>query len=195
MNGGVPRRLTVSVAEDAVPSWSHDGRSIYFMSSRSGSRQIWRVAVDPQSQSPPTVVTENGGFYPSASQDGKYLYFAKERAPKSSVWRIALPTGDAEEIIQSLRSGYGNWQLAGDQLYFVDAKRGADAEAGEPGWTLRRLDLSSGQTVDIRELLSESDTSLPTLGGPGFSVSPDGVWILVGQGALTADLMLVENFR
>ena len=34
-NGGSPRRLTTNPAEDKLPYWSHDGRWIYFSSTRS----------------------------------------------------------------------------------------------------------------------------------------------------------------
>ena len=37
-------RLTNHPADDLVPSWSRDGRSIYFGSTRTGSYQIWKVS-------------------------------------------------------------------------------------------------------------------------------------------------------
>lgn len=40
-----PRRLTSHEASDHSPEWSADGQHIYFLSSRSGSSQIWRIAV------------------------------------------------------------------------------------------------------------------------------------------------------
>jgi len=41
--GGEPRRLTSSPASDSNPRWSPDGRTIAFISTRSGSPQIWRI--------------------------------------------------------------------------------------------------------------------------------------------------------
>ena len=38
-----PRRLTQHSANDSHPRWSADGTSIYFLSSRAGSMQIWRL--------------------------------------------------------------------------------------------------------------------------------------------------------
>ena len=44
--GGAERRLTTHEASDSSPRWSRDGGSIYFLSARSGSSQVWRIAPD-----------------------------------------------------------------------------------------------------------------------------------------------------
>src|SRR5262249_36064826 len=44
--GGPPRPLTDAPADDWVPSWSRDGRSVYFFSNRSGDAQIWKIPAD-----------------------------------------------------------------------------------------------------------------------------------------------------
>jgi dipeptidyl aminopeptidase/acylaminoacyl peptidase len=41
--GGEPRRLTSSPAPDMNPRWSPDGRTIAFISTRSGSPQVWTI--------------------------------------------------------------------------------------------------------------------------------------------------------
>ena len=38
-----PRRLTQHEANDSKPRWSPDGSSIYFLSTRSGTSQVWRL--------------------------------------------------------------------------------------------------------------------------------------------------------
>src|SRR5438045_4773323 len=40
-----PRRLTNVKANDSSPRWSPDGRTLYFLSTRSGSSQVWRLAL------------------------------------------------------------------------------------------------------------------------------------------------------
>ena len=39
-----PRRLTDVKANDSSPHWSPDSRTLYFLSTRSGSSQVWRLA-------------------------------------------------------------------------------------------------------------------------------------------------------
>ncbi|MET0534803.1 MAG: S9 family peptidase [Steroidobacter sp.] len=41
--GAQPRRLTTHPDNDSSPEWSADGREIYFLSTRSGSSQVWRL--------------------------------------------------------------------------------------------------------------------------------------------------------
>jgi dipeptidyl aminopeptidase/acylaminoacyl peptidase len=40
-----PRRLTDVRANDSSPRWSPDSRTLYFLSTRSGSSQVWRLAL------------------------------------------------------------------------------------------------------------------------------------------------------
>ena len=44
--GAIPRRLTQSAANDTDPRWSGDSGRIYFLSTRSGSSQVWRLPLD-----------------------------------------------------------------------------------------------------------------------------------------------------
>jgi len=46
VDGSGLRRLTSDPASDTNPRWSPDGKSIFFLSSRSGSSQVWKIAID-----------------------------------------------------------------------------------------------------------------------------------------------------
>jgi dipeptidyl aminopeptidase/acylaminoacyl peptidase len=39
----VPRRITAASASDSSPRWAPDSRTLYFLSARSGSSQVWRM--------------------------------------------------------------------------------------------------------------------------------------------------------
>jgi dipeptidyl aminopeptidase/acylaminoacyl peptidase len=45
-DGATLRRLTTHDAADTAPEFSKDGKSVFFLSTRSGSQQIWRMALD-----------------------------------------------------------------------------------------------------------------------------------------------------
>ena len=73
---------------NVVPSWSRDGRWIYFASDRSGKMQVWKTPLDG---GPPVQVTTQGGFAPMESYDGKTLYFAKNGMPSPEIWQMPMP--------------------------------------------------------------------------------------------------------
>jgi serine/threonine protein kinase len=49
VSGKMPVRVTTHDANDWNPVWSRDGRWLYFLSNRSGSMNLWRVAIDEDS--------------------------------------------------------------------------------------------------------------------------------------------------
>src|SRR5262249_24878949 len=81
---GTPRRLTSDPSQEVVPSWSRDGRWIYFASNRTGTYQIWKA---PAEGGPAVQVTKGGGFHGHESMDGRYLYYAKS-ANQPGLWRV-----------------------------------------------------------------------------------------------------------
>jgi dipeptidyl aminopeptidase/acylaminoacyl peptidase len=56
-HGAVPRRLTDLVANSTAAEWSANGRFVYFLSNRSGSTQVWRVAAGGAAAADPLQVT------------------------------------------------------------------------------------------------------------------------------------------
>ena len=65
-----------------TPAFSPDGRSVYFASTASGSMNIWRLPVDPESATatgaaePVTSGVAGTAQHPSLSRDGKRLLFS-----------------------------------------------------------------------------------------------------------------------
>ena len=74
--GGTPRQLTSHPANDGLPRWSADGRSVVFTSERSGNWQLWRV---PAEGGEPTAirvnVNEHTEWQADESPDGRHLAF------------------------------------------------------------------------------------------------------------------------
>lgn len=72
--GGAPRRLSQSASIDTEPVFSPDGRTIYFVSDRGGSAQIYSMGAQGDN---PRRLTFNGGqnTSPAPSPDGRWLAF------------------------------------------------------------------------------------------------------------------------
>ena len=82
------RRVTSAPSEDVVPSWSQDGKWIYFASNRSGAWQVWRTR--SEGGGPDEQVTKLGGFAALETPDGAYLYYAKHRS-SGELWPSFTP--------------------------------------------------------------------------------------------------------
>jgi dipeptidyl aminopeptidase/acylaminoacyl peptidase len=80
IDGSGLKRLTTDPAADSNPRWSRDGKQIYFVSSRSGSSQIWRVRVDGGEAQPVTELPLDVDYL-VLSPDGSHLAFAMEVFP------------------------------------------------------------------------------------------------------------------
>ena len=46
VGGKSTRKLTTHEANDTSPRWAPDGKTLYFLSARSGSQQVWRLSLD-----------------------------------------------------------------------------------------------------------------------------------------------------
>ena len=186
-SGGPPRRITEAPSVDLTPTWSRDGRWIYYGSDRSGGWQVWTVAADGELDENARQVTRGGGYAPTASLDGRHVYFARylvQDGLENALWRIRVEGGDEEEVVESIVSAF-QWDLTAEGIYFTDRQR---SSAGG-GWVVKRCDLDGGRVTVVAETLP------PALFGPGFSVSSDGRRILSMHTEEEADLMLAENFR
>jgi Tol biopolymer transport system component len=81
--GGPPTPLVTGDSSDWNPVWSPDGRYVYFVSDRSGTMNLWRIAVDEASGKAlgaPEPIPTPAQFvaHPSISADGRLIaYCAK----------------------------------------------------------------------------------------------------------------------
>ena len=84
VGGGEPVRVTNDVALDWSPSWSPDGRWLFFCSDRGGAMNLWRVRIDEQtgtvSGSPEALnLPASWVGHASVAQTGAIIYSAFQR--------------------------------------------------------------------------------------------------------------------
>jgi serine/threonine protein kinase len=178
VNGGVPRRMTTNPAEDKWPYWSHDGKWIYFSSTRSGREEIWKM---PSSGGEAVQITRNSGDIPQETPDGEVLYYMKGWPEAVSVWRASVDGNQETKVLDSV-DNEGEWTVGKEGIYFFTT-------ADKTGH--RDLCLYEFATGQIRKVL--------TIQRPvnnHIAVSPDGRTILYPQSEESGSvLMLVDNFR
>jgi serine/threonine protein kinase len=181
-SGGTPLSLTSGPANDARPTWSRDGRWVYFASDRGGGvSNIWKVA---SSGGPATQVTRNGGVFALESPDGKWLYFT---AQGGTIRRMPLEGGQEIDYVRGLGDvgfarNWGAFSLAETGMYYLAP--GSD----QRGALIRFISQAGGESKTL--------ASIPRTPAAGLSLSPDGHYLLYSQyDQSAAELLLVENFH
>ena len=175
VEGRFVKRLTTDNAVDSMPTWSRDGRWLYFASDRSGTYEIWKM---PSGGGEARQVTRGGGLYALEAADGTSLYFTKGET--GSVWRMPAEGGVATLVLDQ-RIHFSKWTLWRDHIVYVD----------EPATGTHRL-MAFEPTTRRSTLLQTLDKP----SGSGVSVSPDGAWVLyVQRDGITSDIVLLEGYE
>ncbi|MBM3144603.1 MAG: hypothetical protein FJ010_06455 [Chloroflexi bacterium] len=118
--GAEPIRLTGDLAADFSPAWSPGGRQIAFVSTSSGSEQVWLADLDKSGEDrilPLDHVGEARAAHPAWSPDGRYLAWAAVMGDgwhKLYLWDNSTP----EQAPRELGVGdYPVWSRDGRILY------------------------------------------------------------------------------
>lgn len=106
-----PRRLTFDRTSERAPSWSPDGRWIYYLAGYSrgdgedtppwdGSTQVWRISADGDRQQAVTRVADGVDHF-DLSTDGRSLYYTTGSKQTGDEWK------ELRERFDSLEYGHG----------------------------------------------------------------------------------------
>jgi TolB protein len=161
VEGGPPRPLTSHPANDGLPRWSADGRSVVFTSKRSGSWQLWRV---PAEGGEPTAIraNEHTEWQADESPDGRYLAFLSNREGPEFLWILDQETGDLRALVRHReRTIMGNphWSPDGKSIVFSS------------NW-------KKGHQIYVVEVASGEARRISTVGGCEPRFSPDGTRVV-----------------
>lgn len=176
--GGVPHLVpTIPGADNLSPSWSRDGKWLYF-ASKTGTEafQIWKSPVQGGS---PVQVTRHGGISAVESTDGRYLYYSKFE--EGGVWRMPVQGREETQVLDIGGDGWPNWALSAEGIYFLKWSKFSHP-------TIQFLSFATRKTRPVWTLEREP--------GWGIGVSSNGKSIVFTQGDFAeSNLMMVENFR
>jgi Tol biopolymer transport system component len=124
--------VTDGASSDTCPMWSRDGRTIFFLSSRGGSMDLWqrRIAEDGEPQGDAAPLTVGVGIqYAALTLDGQKIAYSQGRSI-ANVWRIPILEdrhagwADAEQLtFDQAEIRYLDLSPDGEQL-IVDSDRG-----------------------------------------------------------------------
>ena len=187
-DGGPARQVTTDAGNQFRPSWSQDGRWIYFIWVRGRDRDIWRTRVMGGAME---RVTHGGTIVnaPRESMDGTGVWYKRDPGESPLLFQ-SLAGGEAQPVISCVRSSLFSTGPGG--IYYVPC---APAGAASHDTPVRVFNMTTGEDRLFGTL---NDFVWPTTGrtDDSFVMSPNGrtlVYSRIARGE--ADLMMIEHFR
>jgi len=110
---------------DVHPRLSPNGQSLVFYSNRSGSWDLWLLALEPGAL--PRRLTDWPGneLYPTWSPDGRSVAFRSDRNGNADIWTLDVETGEASLLIaHPAEESWCTWSPKGRWFYFVSNRGG-----------------------------------------------------------------------
>ena len=181
IDGGEAHCIACGMPFDSQPVYAPDGKSIAFISDRSGNENLWIANADGSVPRQISKLDDNTVFIsPAWSADGKSVYVSRFKPDINAfeLWRYANMAGAQPEQITHAKSApdtpkefRGNAlgaALSPDGRYlYYEAKTGLgfDDDVTFPLWHIVRRDLKTGQEI-----------TAVTASGSAFrpGISPDG---------------------
>jgi len=175
ITGGEAKAITQGVPYDVHPKYSPDGKSIVFISDKSGSDNIWTLELKEGSE-PKALTKDTDQLYASAdwSPDGQYIVGTKGRRNMKPYIYHKDGGGGAQLIKEpaNLKTIDPAFSPDGQSIYFSRRNGAWNYNAQLPQYQIMRFNLEDGDTETLTSRYGSAFT--PTL-------SPDGRWMVYGS--------------
>lgn len=180
-DGSNHKQLTEGNYVDASPVCSPDGRSVVFMSGRSGTTAIWKVVIDGGA---PVQLTNRPSELPVISPDGKLIaYFYTDEQANSQPKLSIMPFEGGEpvrtiELPRTVQPIAFAWLPDGRSIAYLDARSGILNIWSQP--------IDGSAPKQLTTFKSEFVNS--------FAISNEGR-IAAYRFSATRDIVLIKHFR
>jgi Tol biopolymer transport system component len=213
IEGGERRRLTDDKHDDVSPAVSYDGRTIAFVSDRSGQFAIWTMNSDGSNQK---QISHSGWDHsPAFSPDGKWIAYTSRGQGKSVLWKIPADGGTAVPVSSELSraaqfSPDGKFIAALDRVWNIGVMSAADGKtirkfsgtpAGTSRWTKdsKSLLYESGNVALYRHRIDAPSAEKIFDFAPDeltdFNLTRDGASLLFARTSYQRSAVIIRKFR
>lgn len=168
--GGSVRPLVPSTRDDRQPTVSPDGQQIAFVSTRSGSHEVWTANPDGSGAERLTAFGGARVSGPRWSPDGRNL-IASARAEGNADVFVVLPNGDVRALTDDPADDVApTWSRDGEWIYFA-------SDRGDQ-WQIYRVPATGGDAEPVTVQGGVAAAEAP--GGGLLVLRPDqrGLWRL-----------------
>lgn len=165
IDGQNMRRLTAHPGADFNPIWSNDGNWIYFLSTRSGSSQVWRIAVNGGEA---TQVTD----MPLNVDNLKLSPIGKHLAVTMEVFPNATPKETKKKLKEIEKQKYSGRIY--DKLFIRHWDTWKDGRRAH----IFVMPIDGSDVVDVMKGLDVDSPLKPFGGSEEFTFTPDGKGIV-----------------
>lgn len=180
---GTARPLTDHPADDVAPTWSRDGRWVYFASDRGDQWQVYRVPAGGGDAEPVTV---RGGVAAAEAPGGGLLVIRPDRR---GLWLLepgedGLPrdVGARRLPVNLSPADWANWAVRDGAVFALERRFDQAAR-------VVRVDLRTGARTSVAAARDVPEDS-------GLAVFPGGERVLLSRNERTdSDIVAVRDFR
>ena len=159
------RKLTQHDASDTSGVFAPDGKAIYFLSTRGGSSQVWRLPLDAGEPQPVTKFPLDVGSF-VVSRDGTKLAISMEVFPGTTIAETKTRLDD-----EAAKKTSGKIY---DSLFMRHWDSWADGRRSH----LFVMPVTGGEPVDVMNAMDADAPSKPFGGTEEYAFTPDGAGIV-----------------
>ncbi len=188
IQGGKATQITEGMAYDVHPRYSPDGKSIVFISDKSGSDNIWTMELESEETKQITKDNNQNFFSADWSPDGEYIVGARGRR-NIKLHMYHKDGGGGAQLIDkpdNLKTIDPEFSHDGKLIYFSRRMRSWNYNAQLPQYQLGTYSMDDGGISTITSRYGSAFT--PTL-------SPDGKWLVYGSRFETETGLVLRNLE
>jgi Tol biopolymer transport system component len=188
VTGGKARKLTTGMAYEVHPKFSPDGKSIVFISDKSGSDNIWTMDLASEEMKQVTEDSNQNFFSADWSPDGDYIVGAKGRR-NIKLFLYHKDGGSGAQLIKepaNLKTIDPAFSHDGKTIYFSRRTGGWNYNAQLPQYQIGSYDMQDATTAVVTSRYGSAFTPV---------LSPDGKWMVYGSRFETETGLVARNLR
>jgi TolB protein len=125
-DGFNPRQVTVNRSLNILPAWSPDGRSLAYVSYRTGSPEVFIASIFEGKSTNLTAGKAGQAFAPSWSPDGKRIAYASQKSGNMEIWVANADGTDQKRLTSSPGLDTAPcWSPTGQEIAFTSSRSGS----------------------------------------------------------------------